>query len=578
MAFIDGLLVALWCVVRSFDVGRQGLIAFARKLVAAVALGVALAAPVITAFLAFLAEANVGGHSGALAELHLSSDYMFAMAFPYAAGTIFGSSSLESQAFWGSVGGYLGATPLFVAAFSMGSKEWRRAKLFLLVFSVAIFLRIFGISHWIIAAWNLVPGIDQTAFYRYSVPALAFATVLLVAFGLEGLRRDVKSKWAFVAQAAVPVTILVALAAQARNAVRLLTDVPLRHPIAVASVAGAALLVVILLGFAAPSIRRRRAAIGVGLVLVTESLALFVVPQLSAPRQVRTDVTAVQYLRDHLGTQRFFSIGPITPNYGSYLGLAQLNVNDIPTPARWDRFAERDLNPNSNPQLLTGFSPLDPKGPDGFDAFAANSSAYLDAGVKYLILGKGMRDRVSSAALPMSLAFENEIVDIYELTKPAPYFSSPGCDMRFDSRSRVTANCTAPSVLHRTELVMAGWSATVNGRSARLGIQSDRYQTVELPQGTSEISFDFAPPHARVSWLASAAAAIVLVAAGWRARRRDRGTAPIAQNVTAYMAAALILLATVLGLVFVRRPFRAAEPSGDSVARPIDRRPRRVSE
>jgi Bacterial membrane protein YfhO len=527
VAFINGLLVALWCVVRAFDLDRQGLMAFARKLAGALALGVALAAPVITAFLAYLDEANVGGHSGALAEFHLRSAYMFAMAFPYAAGSIFGSWATESQAFWGSVGGYLGATPFVVAVLSLGSKEWRRAKLFLVAFWMAIFLRIFGISHWTIAAWNLIPGIDQTAFYRYSVPALSFATVLLVAFGLEGLRRDARSTLVFLAHAAVPACILVALIVQARKAVRLLTDVPLRHPIAIVSVAAVALLVVVLLGFASPSNRRHRAAVGVGLVLVTESLALFVVPQLSAPRNVRMDLTAVQFLRDHLGTQRFFSIGPITPNYGSYLGLAQLNVNDIPTPSRWDRFAERDLNPNSNPQLLTGFSPLDPNGPDGFAAFAANTPSYVDAGVKYLVLGKGMRERVSSAALPMSLAFENEIVDIYELTKPALYFSAPGCDLQFESRTRVTANCTTASVMRRTELAMAGWSATVNGRSARVGIQNDRYQTVELPQGMSVISFEFAPPHARISWLAAAAAAIILVAGGWRTRRVNRRVAPI---------------------------------------------------
>jgi hypothetical protein len=532
VAFINGLLVALWCVVRFFDVGRQGLFAMARKLFAALALGIALAAPVLTAFLAYLDEANVGGHSGALAEFHLSSAYMFAMAFPYVAGSIFGSWATESQAFWGSVGGYLGATPFVVAVLSLGSKEWRRAKLFLVVFWVAIFLRIFGISHWAIAAWNLIPGIDQTAFYRYSVPALAFATVLLVAFGLEGLRRDARSTVVFLAHAAIPACILVALVVQARKAVRLLTDVPLRHPIAIVSVAVVALLVVVLLGFAVPSNRRHRAVAGVGIVLVTESLALFVIPQLSAPRNVQMDATAVQFLRDHVGTQRFFSIGPITPNYGSYLGLAQLNVNDIPTPSRWDRFAERELNPNSNPQLLTGFSPVDPNGPDGFAAFAANTPSYVDAGVKYLVLSKGMRERVASAALPMSLAFENEIVDIYELTKPAPYFSAPDCDLQFDSRSRVTANCKTASVMRRSELAMVGWSATVNGRSAPVGIQNDRYQTVELPEGTSETSFDFAPPHARISWLAAAVAAIILVVGGYRAKRGPPGSRASKQEPT----------------------------------------------
>ena len=374
VAFIDGLLVALWCVVRSFDVGRSSLLAFARKLVTGMVLGAAIAAPVIVAFTAFLNEANVGGHSGALSEVHLSSAYMFTLAFPYAAGTIFGSWATESQNFWGSVGGYLGATPIVMAILGLRSPEWRRAKLALAIFWLAIVLRIFGISHLLTRAWNFIPGIDQTAFYRYSSPALSFATVILVAFGLQGLYRVGRSRLTFSAAALVSVGILVCFAIQARNAVRLLTDVPMRHPVAVASVGGAALLAGVVLLLAARTSRSAASVVVAGVVLVFEACLLFMVPQVSAPRNVRLDRSAVRFLRENLGMQRFFSIGPITPNYGSYLGIAQLNVNDLPTPAAWDRFAARDLNPNSNPQLLTGFSPLDPKGPDGFDAFAEHTA------------------------------------------------------------------------------------------------------------------------------------------------------------------------------------------------------------
>jgi hypothetical protein len=519
VAFIDGLLVALWCVVRSFDIGRANLFAFARKLVAGVMLGAAIAAPVLVAFTAFLNEANVGGHSGALSEVHLSSAYMFTLVFPYAAGTIFGSWATESQAFWGSVGGYLGATPLVMAILGLRDREWQRAKIALAIFWLAVVLRIFGISPLLTKAWNLIPGVDQTAFYRYSSPALAFATVILVAFGLQGFYRVGSSRLAFGALALVSVAILGSFAMQARNAVRLLIDVPMRHPVAVASVGGAALLAGVVLVLAAGSNRRDVAVVVAGIVLVTEACLLFVVPQLSAPRNVRLDRSAVGFLRGNLGTQRFFSLGPITPNYGSYLGIAQLNVNDLPTPAAWDRFAARDLNPNSSAQLLTGFSPLDPNGPDGFAAFASHTAGYLDAGVKYLVLGKGMRERVDKAALPASLVFENDIVDIYELRNPAPYFSATGCELDYRGRDRVAASCSVPSVMRRSELVMAGWSATVNGKASAVGVADDRYQTVNLPQGASIVVFDFAPPHARLSWLASAVAFIFLAAGSWRAKR-----------------------------------------------------------
>ena len=270
---------------------------------------------------------------------------------------------------------------------------------------------------------------------------------------------------------------------------------------------------------AARTNRNNAAVIAAGIVLVTEACLLFMVPQMSAPRNLRLDRSAVRFLRENLGTQRFFSFGPITPNYGSYLGIAQLNVNDLPTPAAWDRFAARDLNPNGSPQLLTGFSPLEPNGPDGFAAFATHTAGYLDAGVKYLVLGKGMRERVDKAALPANLVFENDIVDIYELRNPAPYFSAAGCELAYSGWDRVSATCVAPSVMRRSELVMVGWSATVNGKTSAVGVVDDRYQTVNLPQGTSTVVFDFAPPHAVLSWLASAVAVIFLAVGSWRARR-----------------------------------------------------------
>ena len=192
-------------------------------------LGAAIAAPIIVAFTAFLNEANVGGHSGALSEVHLNSTYMFTLVFPYAAGTIFGSWATESQAFWGSVGGYLGATPVVVAILGLRGREWRRAKIALAIFWLAVVLRIFGISHLLTKAWNLIPGINQTAFYRYSSPALSFATEILVAFGLQGLYRAGRSRLAFAATALVSVAIFGLLAMQARNAVRQRCSEPFRR-------------------------------------------------------------------------------------------------------------------------------------------------------------------------------------------------------------------------------------------------------------------------------------------------------------------------------------------------------------
>ena len=144
-----------------------------------------------------------------------------------------------------------------------------------------------------------------------------------------------------------------------------------------------------------------------------------------------------------------------------------------------------------------------------------------------------MRERVDKAALPAKLAFENDIVDIYELRNPAPYFSAAGCELGYSSQDRVTASCAAPSVMRRSELAMAGWAVTVNGTSSVVGVLDDRYQIVNLPQGKSTVSFDFSPPHARLGWLASAAALIFLAAGSWRAKRAVNVSRQLTESVTA---------------------------------------------
>ncbi len=54
---------------------------------------------------------------------------------------------------------------------------------------------------------------------------------------------------------------------------------------------------------------RLRAALLAGVVAL-DVIALFVVPELSAPRSVKTDLAPVAYLRQHLGPSRYFTLGP----------------------------------------------------------------------------------------------------------------------------------------------------------------------------------------------------------------------------------------------------------------------------
>ena len=58
------------------------------------------------------------------------------------------------------------------------------------------------------------------------------------------------------------------------------------------------------------------------LLVAGDALVLFAIPQASAPRSVQTDLRPVAFLQRHLGSSRFFTLGPFAPNYGSYFGTA----------------------------------------------------------------------------------------------------------------------------------------------------------------------------------------------------------------------------------------------------------------
>src|SRR5205823_10799913 len=92
-----------------------------------------------------------------------------------------------------------------------------------------------------------------------------------------------------------------------------------QRPYFAVSVAWAALIV--LAAAAAAFIRSAQARVRLlAALLALDAVALFVVPELSAPRQVSLDSSPVAYLRRHLGNSRFFTLGPLQPNYGSYFG------------------------------------------------------------------------------------------------------------------------------------------------------------------------------------------------------------------------------------------------------------------
>src|SRR6202020_927518 len=80
-----------------------------------------------------------------------------------------------------------------------------------------------------------------------------------------------------------------------------------------------------------------------------EAAVLFAAPALSAPRPAPSALALARFLQPPLGPARFATLGPIQPNFGSYFGLAEINVNDLPVPKGFTRYIQRSLDDNADP-------------------------------------------------------------------------------------------------------------------------------------------------------------------------------------------------------------------------------------
>ncbi len=200
---------------------------------------------------------------------------------------------------------------------------------------------------------GLLPGMSQVAFYRYATTSLELSVIVLAALGLDDVIRNPEHRRRVVWAALVSLALVAAAAIGARPLIHELGPRFARRPYYIGAVGWG---IVIALGAVAAGLMRnpRRRAVLLVAVVCVDALALFVAPELSAPRSVNTDLAPAAYLQRHLGTSRFFTLGPLQPNYGSYFAIAQLNANDLPVPSAFEHFVRARLDRVVDPTLFVG--------------------------------------------------------------------------------------------------------------------------------------------------------------------------------------------------------------------------------
>ncbi len=401
-AFLDGLLGLAWAIFRFIqsDVKWK----FACRVIVGGLLGLLVATPQLIAFAQYLSSSYaIEGHLYGLSFLDLRAFSMFWL--PTVFGPINAGKSLGTITdTWGSIGGYSTVFAAFLASLSFFAVQRERGlRLFLVFWVVIAMLKTFGAAP-IVWAVNLLPGMKLVAFDRYAAPSWEFALIVLTAFGLDTLasitirRRHILTTVA-LAFILIAVCLILARPRPGWSSLQITSLWRFWYTAAIWSV----LLPLVVL--TAHWRGGASAARFVAFVLAAlEALVLFGLPQRVGWVGGALDLTAVNFLQQHIGLYRVVTLGPLAPNYGAYFGFSEINHNLNPVPQLWRDYVDTHLLPNYS-KLLGGtvFWPIltPPQDlPSAAKALKEHATEYSEMGVSYAIAPPGIDLSGITAPMP----------------------------------------------------------------------------------------------------------------------------------------------------------------------------------
>jgi hypothetical protein len=504
-AYVDAIFVVIWAFVRLPDLDRVVMLRYARKLAAGAGITLALAAPIIVAFLDYLPHADVGAHAAGFTHSSLPRVGAPGLLMPYVYGAPDAYIPSEHTGtlliWWGNVGGYMSALLLFLAFIGLVGRSLRPARLALGLWVAVSVGRTFGVPV-LAQAVNALPYMRHVAFFRYADASWEMAIVILATLGLDALLARDAPVWSIGASWLITVVVVVVAIRRAQafshhfvgaGAAGHETWLIVSAAWALGSVTAAALLIVLPVGLYGRLV--------VGGMVGLEAVAFFAVPELTAPRAAHIDTAVVVYLQRHLGTQRFVTLGPVAPDYGSYWQVSSLSLKDLPVPKAYaDALASLPRSP------VKGHA-----APSGGAEIVAQLSGYEALGVRYVLVPASAAPDLGP---PLRLVYADDTAKVYRLPAATPLYRTTGsaCTVRRSSLSAVRVDCARPALLIRNELDMPGWSASVNGRPVAVRSRRGLVQSVALPTGTSSVRFAFVPPYEDEAAIALVVGVVVLEA------------------------------------------------------------------
>jgi hypothetical protein len=482
VAFINGLMAIPWLLwrcgcLRGRDIGRLLI-----KTVLGGVTGLLLAAPMLVAMLDYVGHADLVTHVGhGLGSRHLPFSQLPQMLLPYIFGPVNGA---PHSAVWIMVGGYLTAALVVLALVGLTAPGRHGLKVAMLAWALLVFSRIYGVPG-VGQVLGVIPGMNQIQFYRYGTAALELPIIVLAALGIDGITHGPAPRRRLLAGALVGLGAVVVAALTARPEID-----SLRHLVEhshtyflVSLIWGLATAAAVAVIAVVPSPQLRAALLTV--VVAIDAVALFAVPPFAAPRQAMVDRAPVAYLQRHLGLQRFYTLGPIQPNYGSYFAIAELGVDDFP-PQSYAGYVHHRLDPAAP---FVGFRT--PAAPSAQQELMLHLGSYGQTAVRYVLVPAGQR--LPTRRHRLRLVDRTPTTWIYEITRAAPFMTAAGCRVSAASFDSAQVTCPRPTRLIRRETALPGWTARIDGHAVPMGRVKGLFQSVTVPAGTHRITFTFVP-------------------------------------------------------------------------------------
>ena len=523
-AYLDGLLALGWAVVRLFSLeSSRRLVAVARVALGGV-VGTVLALPILVPFVDYLKEANVGGHVAAVDGIsHIAGPAYAMLLDPYIFSTLFSNRAVGNA--WGGIGGYFTASVAVLALVGLLGSRLRPLRIYLGAW-VLLGMMLLDNFWSVRRVWNLLPQMTTISVARYIFPSLELALIVLAAFGLADLATSKLARRALPAAVLVVVS-LVMLSVYAGS--RYNNGLPITGKqqvilMGLHAIPFVALGLVLVLAFLT---RFRVTPWLIALVVVGESLLYFVVPTAEAPKQITLDEAPIAFIKAHQGQERFLDFAVLYPNWGSQYGLNEISQVDLPFPHAYADYLARTLYPSLTPSnqftIHAGMTGVILQEQD----LAAHFAAFESASVKYLLFPQQVPLLPALQKLGVKEVFHDYLATIYEMPAPRPFVTASlaSCNVSVVSVDHVSVLCpSGPATLLRTELMMKGWHASVNGVEVPISTVDGVYQSIQVPAGTSTVRYFFRPPHETFALIASLLALLFSIATWVFARRGRRAT------------------------------------------------------